>query len=338
MAAYAVVNSFQGAFGPPTRGHYEGMLLAAQKTLEQYPEGNILMLYMPTCGSSAKPHLLDTMDARIECLNLFCAKLKAEIPAPHNDRIFFEPSTIEYDLYRRTEVLGEAKPDKDTATYWTLKTLKNTYPDSTICLTMGLDNLFDLPFWKNVGTYPTYVTGKIYVLGRAVKPIDAQRTETVEGIAAQSNSGSKPLRFHKYASWHAKYKDGSIVNAPIDGSDLAVKLETLYPILSHIDFVMLATPPPTSSSLLRVALIKYYGEKTQKYASAIKTLTGFDPVPLDADPSEDPWFKTFAIAAKYEKPDDIASFNADFAKAFPSSGGKRSSRRSKRTGRKTYRY
>ena len=71
MATPDVVNSYQGAFGPPTHGHYEAMLFAARKTIEENPDKQILMLYMPTAESSSKPHLKLTQTERIDALSEF---------------------------------------------------------------------------------------------------------------------------------------------------------------------------------------------------------------------------------------------------------------------------
>jgi hypothetical protein len=73
---YQVVNSYQGAFGPPTLGHYEAMLAAARTTLKNYGGAKILMLFMPTAASSSKTHLLHTQKERIESLNVYCKMLK----------------------------------------------------------------------------------------------------------------------------------------------------------------------------------------------------------------------------------------------------------------------
>jgi nicotinic acid mononucleotide adenylyltransferase len=67
-----VVNSFQGSFGPPTVGHFHAMLLSAKNQLTDYPDKNILMLFMPTYKSGSKPHLEPTYDVRIALLEEYC--------------------------------------------------------------------------------------------------------------------------------------------------------------------------------------------------------------------------------------------------------------------------
>ncbi len=97
---YAVINSYQGAFGPPTLGHYQAMKFAAKAMLRDFPDKNILMLFMPTAAGSAKPHLALTQKERIDALTVYCKKLKEEFKdAP----IEFEASRIEYDIYKSTK-------------------------------------------------------------------------------------------------------------------------------------------------------------------------------------------------------------------------------------------
>ena len=351
---FKIVNSFQGAFGPPTAGHYEAMRLAALATLRDYPDPSvtILMLYMPTAAGSAKKHLLPTQAARKAALDYFCTMLHTDTTpelVANRERIFFQTSTIEYELYNATEVQGEAKKAGDTATYWTLKQLRATYPTSTICLTMGLDNLFDLPFWANVQKYPEYLqgsAGQIYVL---------QRDEEAE-IETQTHVWVPPIKFNKFASWNPKFKDGSIHQTPYEESDLHKKLATEFPpsntsldtILKSIHFVLLESPPPTSSSLLRIALMKYYNTGANaaakaKYYNALKILTGpHNPVKLN-DPdfntkkTTDPWYQSYIQSRNLENPKKLNSFNANFNAKFPrvlTRGGSRKRRNQRKTQRR----
>ena len=328
MATPDIVNSFQGAFGPPTRGHYEAMLFAARKTIEENPSKTILMLYMPTAESTSKAHLKLTQTDRIAALTEFCGKLKSEIGY---ERINFEASTIEYEIF---------KDKKSTATIHTLRALKTIYPSSSIILTMGLDNLFDLPFWGDVETYSSY-TKNIYVLSRTVNSEDEPKLVT---IPVNGNE----LKFHKFASWDARMK-GDVSQISYDESELKKKLEkvwstpnsgenTLLEIFNTINFQILdAKPSPTSSSLLRVALKKYYVDPAEdKYLEAVKTLEGRTPVlrtASEAEKSEDPWFTATMKTHHLEKQAKLNSFNNDFRTTFKSVplGGKR--RKTRRTNR-----
>jgi nicotinic acid mononucleotide adenylyltransferase len=330
MAAPDIVNSYQGAFGPPTLGHYEAMLFAARKTIEMNPGKEILMLYMPTAESSSKPHLKLTQEERIAALTEFCTKLKNEIAY---DKINFEASRIEYEIY---------KEKKSSATIHTLRALKSIYPSSTIIMTMGLDNLFDLPFWGDVETYSLY-TKDIYVLSRDISPEDEHKLLTIP-------INGQELKFHKFASWDARMKS-DVSHISYDESELKQKLEkvwsapntgengelnTLLEIFNTINFKILeGKPSPTSSSLLRVALKKYYVDPSEdKYLDAVRTLIGHTPVLRSAseeEKSEDPWFVATMKSHHLEKQAKLNSFNTEFRTTFKSVklGGKR--RKTRRT-------
>ena len=321
MVAPDIVNSYQGAFGPPTKGHYEAMLFAARKTIEMNPGKEILMLYMPTAESSSKPHLKLTQEERIKALTEFCTKLKTEISY---DKINFEASRIEYEIF---------KTKKSTATIHTLRALKAIYPTSTIIMTMGLDNLFDLPFWGDVEKYSLY-TKDIYVLSRHVTAEDELKLVNIP-------VNGRVLKFHKFASWDTRLK-GDVSQISYDESELKTKLEkepsagengelhTLLEIFNTINFKVLeGKPSPTSSSLLRVALKKYYVDPAEdKYLGAVRTLMGRKPVirtASEAEKSEDPWFTATMKTHHLEKQAKLNSFNTEFRETFKSVplGGKR---------------
>ena len=74
-----VIFTYQGAFGPPTFGHYKCMEIFTKKVMEDYPTNNhkITMLFMPTAQSSSKPHLKPTQKLRLKILNdIYCSNLK----------------------------------------------------------------------------------------------------------------------------------------------------------------------------------------------------------------------------------------------------------------------
>jgi len=60
------VFSFQGAFGPPTYGHYVSMREFTKRVLHDYSASaeEIIMLFMPTSQSSSKKHLISTQEDR----------------------------------------------------------------------------------------------------------------------------------------------------------------------------------------------------------------------------------------------------------------------------------
>ena len=163
-----VVFSFQGAFGPPTLGHYTAMKLYAEKVLQDYPGHVIDMLFMPTALGGSKPHLKETQDSRIELLRQFCIKLQEEFAGTPGIDITFFPSNIEYELCRHG--------NNDTGTYRTVQQLRKIYPRSKLLLGMGLDNMLQMPYWKNVETYKTLGVEKIYVASRDLTPDEMAKT------------------------------------------------------------------------------------------------------------------------------------------------------------------
>ena len=60
-----IIFSYQGAFGPPTYGHYKSMETFIQRIIQDYGEDyKYTFLFMPTKSSSSKPHLQGTMKQR----------------------------------------------------------------------------------------------------------------------------------------------------------------------------------------------------------------------------------------------------------------------------------
>ena len=154
-----VVVSYQGAFGPPTLGHFETMRMLALYALQENPDCYIRMLFMPTAASSSKIHLLPTQENRIEILNYFCNKLQdifQDFP------IKFEASRIEYELYERK---------KSTDTHHTVDYIVDTPPFNNkidkLILAMGQDNILQLPFWlPGVDEWYSKLKGGIYFVKR----------------------------------------------------------------------------------------------------------------------------------------------------------------------------
>ena len=163
-----VIFSFQGAFGPPSLGHYTAMKLYARQVLINYPDTNILMLFMPTALGSSKPHLEPTQNLRLDMLSVFCNQLNSEGEF-EGQSIVFDVSTIEY-------LLCKGK-NRDTATYRTLAALNKIRLRTPLLLGMGLDNMLQFPYWKKVEEYNTvYGVEKIYVASRELT--DAEKSKT----------------------------------------------------------------------------------------------------------------------------------------------------------------
>jgi nicotinic acid mononucleotide adenylyltransferase len=281
----AILNSYQGAFGPPTKGHYEAMKLSAQKTLEDYPNQTILMIFMPTAKSSSKPHLERTQDIRIDILQLFCNRLHQEQEFQDKD-IEFIASELEYEL---------AKEGKSSATINTIEALQNAC--NTVSLTMGLDNLWDLPYWERVKEYPDRLR-KIYVPQRDVPASEANLLGLIS-----FPEGQNIIKFLPQASWNSKkVKPWTSINSTIKD-----KLQTL-----KID--LLGKPTATSSSLLRCALYELYGEDgtqfNEQFVPAVKVLQGSIPQKGDF------WYQFhMKIKDLSSKKCDNHTFTTNFTKA-----------------------
>jgi nicotinic acid mononucleotide adenylyltransferase len=140
-------------------------------------------MFMPTAVSSSKPHLIDTQDSRLEILKIFCQLLKEEETLKDN-RITFEASEIEYELYKEPH-------QKSTATILTIDKLKKNYQNSTLCIGMGYDNMMQLPYWTNIEKYVDNVA-KIYVGYRKLTNEEEGKTE----LFNIGNNGTN-LRFEK---------------------------------------------------------------------------------------------------------------------------------------------
>ena len=162
---YDVVFSYQGAFGPPTYGHYKSMDAFANQLTTDFKGKNILMLFMPTAGGS-KTHLQPTRDSRKTVLDKFCSMLTSESKNPN---ITFETSPIENKIFDDVTTKGK------TATIYTIEKLKSEYSNSIICLGMGLDNAYQLPYWEKMNDYSTKVA-KIYVVPRTPTAEELEKT------------------------------------------------------------------------------------------------------------------------------------------------------------------
>jgi nicotinic acid mononucleotide adenylyltransferase len=183
---YDVVFSYQGAFGPPTYGHYKSMEAFAQKLSTDFSDKSVLMLFMPTAGGS-KTHLQPTRDTRKTVLDMFCILLMNLFP-----NITFETSPIENEIFDNESTKGK------TATIYTIDKLKTKYPESTICLGMGLDNAYQLPYWERVDEYSTKVQ-KIYVVPRNPTQEELEKTRRFN-VTNQDNSVVE-LRFDVTVPW-----------------------------------------------------------------------------------------------------------------------------------------
>jgi len=183
---YDVVFSYQGAFGPPTYGHYKSMDAFAKQLNTDFANQKILMLFMPTAGGSKK-HLLPTRASRKNILDIFCTMLKAE-----NPNITFDTSEIENEIFDALETKNK------TATIYTIDKLKVKYPNSKICLGMGLDNAYQLPYWEKIPEYSTKIE-KIYVVPRTPTADDLEKTRMFN--VTNANGSIAKMRFDVTIPW-----------------------------------------------------------------------------------------------------------------------------------------
>ena len=207
---------------------------------------------------------------------------------------------------------------------------------------MGIDNLLDLPFWQGVAEYPDKCD-KIYILDRDISE-EIGQNKLCKTEKTFDKGGN--IFFNKTASWNFKKEADLMVadNCENDTLPLNKRLVELNH-LQNFNFSKLETKPsPTSSSLLRIALIKYYSEENDKYLEALRTLEGREPVNRKAshtDKMADPWYASLSKSGHLETSQKIARFDKDFSAAFPGMiGGKRSKRaqrKSKRTRRSRWR-
>jgi nicotinic acid mononucleotide adenylyltransferase len=268
-----VVFSFQGAFGYPTWGHYVSMREFAKQVLLDYPSEKILMLFMPTAASGAKPHLRLTQDLRIEILNRFCELLKSEVPFKDSN-ITFQASTIEYEIYENTtlSVNETPKTKNDSATIWTIKTLHDKYQTSTLLLGMGYDNMLQLPYWKFVNEYIKNIK-KIYVVDRAL-------TEEELGKTKEFIKNEIPFRFEdNIPSWYKPEINVNNLNfykkieKDKNGNDIETdKLLNINRVdLPEIKMIHVNIPA-TSSSMMRYYICLYIKDSNPEHFNKIKSL------------------------------------------------------------------
>lgn len=268
-ANYEIVFSYQGAFGPPTVGHYEAMKIFAQKMSEVYPGQKILMLFMPTKSGSLKPHLQPTQKSRINILDYFCSLLHNEFKA--NNNITFESSEIEYST-------------TSSSTIHTITKLHEFYPDREIILGMGLDNVMELPYWERVNEYSINGVQKIFVVPRELTEKETQRKVGNWFPCpeyAQDKDGKKKTTAYKSKDNENNYitildTDNDNNTQIGDNPDRNLSRQELGSLiismqddenLSEKPFKIIECPgdvPPTSSSMLRHFIFTYIATKTNE--------------------------------------------------------------------------
>ena len=355
-----IVFSFQGAFGPPTWGHYTSMKLFARAVLEDYSTGIITMLFMPTAKSGSKPHLELTQNARTDVLKEFCKLLQQDSEFAGKN-ITFDVSDIEYKL----------NGEKSGATIATIDKLVEgkSKPDDKILLGIGFDNMMQLPYWREVDKFVNHVD-KIYVSYRSLSSEEEAKTK----VYTITQDAEKPkLRFDTTIPGFFKDENLPIVirgfglSLPEDPTPTKETTQTAINSKSDDEF-NLPLPsikivgqidknsseiPATSSSMMRYFIKKYiqathinHAETMDQYKQKIKNVM-FGPLDVSATwdnlfsttirdyNSEENYKKIFPEEAKgieYEEP-----YNIIFPAAPHPGGGARSKKTKQRKGRRNSR-
>jgi len=273
--------SYQGAFGPPTFGHYVAMDSFTKKIIDKYGKSyTINMMFMPTAESISKPHLKFSKDSRVKILLEFCKRLKEKYP-----RINFITSNIEYSIYEER--------NSSHSIYTVEKLREISKPGDLIFFGMGLDNLYQIPYWYRINEFSNNLEG-IYYVNRNINDEDFIITDEfmVFDQELKIDNKEKYIRFQKILPWNMKpnniftrfMKFESKINySKIDSEkNMFIKgfdITTLFPKNNVINtslpkFYSISETfiPRTSSSMLRFFIYKLIKTKENKYKNYIKNL------------------------------------------------------------------
>jgi nicotinic acid mononucleotide adenylyltransferase len=311
--------SFQGAFGPPTYGHYQSMETFITNVKADYPDHDYSFLFMPTARSGSKLHLEPTQHNRIDILEEFSNRLRTE------HRVHVEASTLEYGIYIEKDA---------TDTIYTLEKIKEDHPDAVIVLGMGQDNVLQLPFWKDIKKYKELVE-KIYIVTREMDgPSTTVFTDNDEKVIGEFEN--------KPPGWAAKEERLAPVFANVtknvdDTFDLGTVIKIPLPEIVKIEEAEIS---PSSSSMIRHFIAKIvrgddidankkkiayliFGPDENKHKMELVTTC----INLYAAQTDEQ-FKAFLTKQIKGIRDD--EYDAYFAKIKPTTGGKRQTRKNKR--------
>ncbi len=227
-----VIFSFQGSFGPPTFGHFMSMFTFAEQIQKDYCHSKKTLLFMPAAGGS-KSHLFPTRASRFNVLRVFCRILTSYFPD-----ITFDVSDIEYNI--------ASTDNKSVATIHTIRKLCELKVSETdeICLGMGLDNAYQLPYWESIAEYAQHVR-KIYVVHRDPTPAEKQNIRLFD-VTNPDGSCTKLYFDTRIPSWCKN----------------PLSLTSSY-TLPTIVAIQGDPIPPTSSSMLRYFIRRNDREKVK---------------------------------------------------------------------------
>lgn len=177
---------------------------------------------------------------------------------------------------------GDVLKKNDTATFRTLPVLRSAFPEHRIVLGMGLDNMLQLIYWKNLNVYKQFNVVGFYAVNRVLTAVEEASTAIFQGqnfqarlqkVMPWSITGNVLIdRFGSDATIKCGENESAIGAGDIYGSNCAItsgKVAIQIPPLTQMD----DTPPPTSSTTMREMIYYYLINKSDpKYFDFIKKI------------------------------------------------------------------
>ena len=152
-----IIVTYQGAFSPPTMGHKDGARKLLSAAIKLHPDSYITLLFMPSNDAESKislnkikyeaneveslKHYMSFAE-RFQCLQLISTSLQTEFNDNNNNNIHIEVSDIEQEF-------AKIYPPITSKTICTLMALKKNYPESSIYLGIGADNMANIIDWAH---------------------------------------------------------------------------------------------------------------------------------------------------------------------------------------------
>jgi nicotinic acid mononucleotide adenylyltransferase len=298
-----IIFSYQGSFGPPTYGHYKSMIAFAENLSKEYL-GDIRMYFMMSPGGS-KNHLFKTIDLRRKVLQNFCDILNIE----KNNNKEIENKNISFYVGEHEIKIANGE-DKSIHTIDTINELiierdklnnSNENEKYEICLGMGLDNAFQLPYWSKIDEYSKNVH-KIYIVKRDLTKEDEEKTRLFE-VKHKNPDTIVEMRFDVTVPWTnttflkcflpdnnnnitlQKGEKDNLIKKLISVNNNGKEPYKFYQSLPRI-VVIDKKIPATSSSMLRYFIYNYLSEENiiikGKYLEKIKNIM-FGPTSQDQE-------------------------------------------------------
>jgi hypothetical protein len=187
--------------------------------------------------------------------------------------------TVHRDAY------GIVLKNNDTATFRTLPVLRSAFPNHRIVLGMGLDNMLQLIYWKNLNVYNQFNVVGFYAVNRVLDEKDDKASDMFSIYGSRSS-----VRLQKVLPWAIEGK----VLIERFGPDATIKCEgvvdestivagTTYPGKCEITSRNVSIPippliqleykpPPTSSTTLRDIIYKFVQSNNAEDYERIKNI------------------------------------------------------------------